>query len=40
MARSVTKSTWEWLWAESAYVSVPLGAEGDEEEEGAEELAD
>lgn len=25
-AKSVTKSTWEWLWAESTYVSVPVGA--------------
>ena len=40
MARSVTKSMWEWLWAESVYISVPLGAEVDDEDEAAEELAD
>ena len=40
IARSVTKSTWEWLWAESVYVSVPLGAKVDDEDEAAEELDD
>ena len=41
MARSVTKSTWEWLWVESVYISVPLGAEVDDAEAGeVAELAD